>query len=218
MPADERIRVLIVDDHELVAKGLAALLGELDDVEVVGLADSSKLAVDRVGGLRPQVVLMDYRLGDRDGVQTTREVRERYPDVQVVMLTGNTDQTVLAAALDAGCCGFLDKNAPLEDLGTAIRAAAEGEAHFSREILHKLVRLRRSTVPAARDLSEREREVLQLVADGQSPKQVAVALALSLHTVRNHLRHAMEKFDAHTKLEAVVAAARLGLITIDHDA
>jgi DNA-binding NarL/FixJ family response regulator len=213
----EHVRVLIVDDHELVAKGLASLLSDLDDVEVVGLADSSKLAIDRVASLHPRVVLMDYRLGDRDGIETTKEIRARFPDTEVVMLTASTDQTVLAGALDAGCCGFLDKNAPLEDLAAAVHAAAEGEAYFSREILNKLVRLRRTVHPAARELSEREREVLQMAAEGLAPKQIATALQLSLHTVRNHLRHTMEKLDAHTKLEAVVVAARLGLIELSRE-
>ena len=217
MTAAGPITVLIVDDHELVAKGLESLLAEVDGVEVVGLADSSRLAMDRIAGLHPAVVLMDYRLPDLDGVQTTRLVRERFPATNVVMLTASTDPSVLAGALDAGCCGFLDKTAPLEDLEAGIRAAADGEAYFSREVLNKLVRLRRSAEPVTHDLSEREREMLQLVADGRSPKEIAVKLHLSLHTVRNHLRHAMEKFDAHTKLEAVVAAARLGLVTIDRE-
>jgi DNA-binding NarL/FixJ family response regulator len=218
MTADAPVTVVIVDDHELVAKGLASLLEELDDVEVVGMADSVKLAMDRVAGLLPQVVLMDYRLGDGDGVQATREIRARFPQINVVMLTGNTEQTVLAAALDAGCCGFLDKNAPLEDLAKAVIAAADGESYFSRDILNKLVRLRRTPAAALpAELSDREREVLQMAADGSSPKEIALGLHVSIHTVRNHLRHTMEKLDAHTKLEAVVAAARLGLITISRD-
>lgn len=209
------ITVLIVDDHEVVALGLRALLVDVDGVEVVGTATTSADAIRSVAERRPDVVLMDYRLPDGTGAETAIAIRAAGIDTNIVMITSVADRRVLAQALDAGCCGFLSKNSDRADLIDAITAAAHGESYFTRDVLKHLVHLRRFDEVGQSDLSDREIEVLQLTADGRHPDDIAKQLHLSAHTVKNHLRHAMNKLEAHTKLEAVVMAVRARLISID---
>lgn len=207
--------VVIVDDHEVVALGLESLLDDADGIDVIGSATTSEAAVALVTKLRPDVVLMDYRLPDGTGADTARAFRDAALGVNVVMVTSFADRRVLAQALDAGCCGFLSKNSDRADLIDAIEAAAAGESYFTRDVLKHLVHLRRFDDVGQTELSEREVEVLQLTADGHFPEEIADRLHLSAHTVKNHLRHAMAKLDAHTKLEAVVKAIRARLISIE---
>ena len=131
------------------------------------------------------------------------------------MVSSSVDRRVLGQAVDAGCCGYVSKNADRADLVGAIRAAAAGESYFTSDVLTHLVHLRRFDQVDQIELTEREIEVLQATADGQSPEAIADALYLSPHTVKNHLRHAMAKLDAHTKLDAVIKALRLRLISIE---
>ena len=209
------ITVLIVDDHEVVALGLRALLDDDDRIEVIGTATTGAEAVAIVAERRPDVVLMDYRLPDGTGAETARTLRDTGADTNVVMITSVADRRVLSQALDAGCCGFLSKNSDRADLVDAITRAARGESYFTRDVLKHLVHLRRFDEVGQSELSDREVEVLQLTADGCSSDEIAERLHLSAHTVKNHLRHAMNKLDAHTKLEAVVTALRARLISID---
>ena len=176
------------------------------------------VAVARIAVARrhvPDVVVMDYRLAGGDGVTATRQVLAEVPAASVVMLTGQADRNVLAEALDAGVCSFLSKQAPATELVAAVRAAASGDSYFTPDVLAKLVRLRRDEARSpAGALNPREREVLQLVADGHSVAEIGRELHLSVHTVRNHLRHAMQKLGVHTKLDAVLAATRAGVIRL----
>lgn len=209
------ITVAIVDDHEVVALGLKALLDDSDDIDVVGSATTCAEAVKLVTKSRPDVVLMDYRLPDGTGAETARAFKNAGFDTKVVMITSVADRRVLSQALDAGCYGFLSKNSDRADLIDAITAAAAGESYFTRDVLKHLVHLRRFDDIGNTELTDREVEVLQLTADGMYPEEVAKQLHLSAHTVKNHLRHAMTKLDAHTKLEAVVKAVRARIISID---
>jgi DNA-binding NarL/FixJ family response regulator len=209
------ITVVVIDDHEVVALGLTALLADADGLDVIGTATTCAAAVQLVTKKRPDVVLMDYRLPDGTGADTARAFKEAQLGVNVVMITSVADRRVLSQALDAGCCGFLSKNSDRADLIEAITAAAAGESYFTRDMLKHLVHLRRFDDVGQAELSDREIEVLQLTADGMYPDEVAKTLHLSAHTVKNHLRHAMSKLDAHTKLEAVVKAVRARLISIE---
>jgi DNA-binding NarL/FixJ family response regulator len=210
--------VVIVDDHEVVALGLSALLDDADGIEVIGLATTCEDAIKLVIKKRPDVVLMDYRLPDGTGAETARAFNDAKLETNVVMITSVADRRVLSQALDAGCCGFLSKNSDRADLIDAISAAAAGESYFTRDVLKHLVHLRRYDDIGQTELSDREIEVLQLAADGLHPEEIAKKLHLSAHTVKNHLRHAMTKLDAHTKLEAVVKAVRARLISIEDSA
>lgn len=211
----ELIRVLIVDDHDVVALGLKALLEDEPDIAVVSIGRTADEAVSAATKHAPDVVLMDYRLPDGDGTGATTKIRQMADAPQVVMITAVADRKVLGEALDAGCIGFVSKNADRADLVGAVRAAAADDSYFTHDMLKHLVNLRRFDQVDGAALSHRECEVLQLTAYGRSPAQIADELHLSSHTVKNHLRNAMAKLDAHTKLDAVVKAARARIISID---
>lgn len=217
MPASDAnpITVVLVDDHEMVALGLRALLSDEPGVDVVGWAGNVADAVRIVEQHRPDVVMMDYRLPDGTGADAARAIAELPDPPGVVMATSVVDRRVLGQALEAGCCGFISKHADRRDLLDAIRAAATHDSYFTRDVLQHLVQLRRFEPVDGVELSEREIAVLQATADGASPEQIAAQLFLSAHTVKNHIRHAMTKLEAHTKLEAVVKAIRARIISID---
>lgn len=211
----ESIRIVIVDDHEVVALGLKALLSDEEDFDVVGTATTVADAEVLLAELEPDVALVDYRLPDGSGVELMVALGAAVDPPGVVMVTAAADRRVMSQALDAGCLGFLSKNADRADLVASVRAAAKGESHFTPDVVRHLTHLRRFEQFDSEDLSPRECEVLQLSAYGRSPEDIAQELFLSLHTVRNHIRNAMTKLQAHSKLEAVVKAARLRLISID---
>lgn len=209
------IRVLVVDDHQIVALGLVALLEDDQSCEVVAVVASGAEALEAVTKYQPQVVLMDYRLPDGTGADATRAIRALNAPPGVVMVTSVADRHVMAQALDAGCCGFLSKNADRRDLVAAVVAAARNESFFTKDVLTHLVHLKRFDDVDSTELTEREIEVLQETANGLTPEQIAEQLYLSSHTVKNHLRHTMAKLDSHTKLDAVVKAARARVISLD---
>ncbi len=215
--AGETIRIVIVDDHEVVALGLKALLSEEIDFDVVGTATTVAKAQAVVTEMEPHVVLVDYRLPDGSGIDVVSALRATPEPPGVVMVTAAADKRVLSQALDAGCLGFLSKNADHADLVASVRAAAKGESHFTPDVVRHLSNVRRFEQFDTDELSQRECEVLQLSAIGKSPEEIAAELFLSLHTVRNHIRNSMTKLQAHSKLEAVVKAARLRIITLDDD-
>ncbi|MGO8824227.1 MAG: response regulator [Acidimicrobiales bacterium] len=208
------IRVLLVDDHEMVAGCLAAAVGAEPGLEVVGTAGSVAECLRLTRGLLPDVVVMDLRLsdneGDADGLAATRRLRAMLPDVSVVMLTAHPDRHVAREALDAGCCGFVAKRGHLDELVAAIRAAADGSTWFPHEVVGP-------TPKSGTDVSAREHEVLTLMASGHSTRDIAEELGLSLHTTRNHIRNLMAKLGAHSRLDAVVVAARCGLVRVPDD-
>lgn len=210
------IRVVIVDDHDTVGFGLKALICDEPDIEVVAIVGTVEAAVASAMRHRPQVMLIDYRLPDGTGADATRTIRAFDDPPAVVMITADADRRVLALALDAGCAGFVSKHADRLDILSAVRAAAADDSYFTRDVLKHLAHLRRFDQIDDIELGERETEVLQLTADGFSPDEIAAMLFLSPHTVKNHLRHAMAKLHAHTKLDAVVKAVRARLISIDH--
>lgn len=209
------VRVLIVDDHRLMAESLAAALSTEDDLEIVGLASTSAEALAMARRQRPSVVLMDVRLPDADGVVAASEVEKLDPAIKVVMLTGFDDDSALSRAIDAGCAGFLRKSSDLGTVVDAVRRADSGEPVFSADDLSRLVRQLRGDTPVGGDLTLREREVLQLLAEGATTDVLAEALFISKHTARSHVRNILAKLHAHSKLEAVAIALRSGLVTVD---
>jgi DNA-binding NarL/FixJ family response regulator len=209
------VRVLVVDDHEMVAEGLASVLEAEDDLTVVARAATMREAVDKSAELEPDVVLIDYRLPDGDGVAASREIRTVVPAAEFVMMTSSLEQPVVSDAMEAGFCGFVLKSAGIEELVTAVRAAGNGEAHFSADALLTFVKASRAAPRPVDSLTVREREVLQAIAAGRGTGEIASQLYISQHTVRNHVRSILTKLDAHTKLEAVVIAARAGIVDFD---
>jgi DNA-binding NarL/FixJ family response regulator len=204
---------VICDDHQVVADGLAALLAMEPGIEVVDVTNSMAEAVAAAREQRPDVVLMDYRLPDGNGAEATRAVKDVRPEAKVVMLTSFADEETLVAAIEAGCSGFVPKHKGTAELTVAIRLAADGEAVVSPDMLALLLpRLARSNRGLGHDLTPREREVLQLLSDGESKDQIGERLFLSPNTVRNHIQGVLSKLGAHSRLEAVAIAAREGLI------
>lgn len=207
------ITLLIVEDHKMVAAGLAAVLEDEQGIHVVGSAESVARAVSMAAALQPDVVLMDFRLPDARGGAGIAAVLASSPGSRVVTVTASREDEALAQVVEAGAMGFVRKDAPAEELVSAVTSVARGEAHFSRAAMASIVQGHRGP-PARQPLSGREVEVLQALADGNSVSQIAATLHLSQHTVRNHIRSAMAKLGVHTSLEAVVHAARTGLVDI----
>ena len=205
--AAHRTRVLLVDDHELVVEGFRRLLAEHDDLEVVGTAMTSSAGIQLARKLKPDVVVIDYLLPDADGATATARLLEDVPDAKVIMLTGSEDPRALRAALSAGCVGFLEKTSAPHRLPTAVRAVAAGETFMSTA---DLGRLREPRGQGLSTLTSREREILELMAEGKTNKAIAEELFVSTNTVRTHAQAILEKLGAHSKLEAVIIAHRLG--------
>ena len=212
--ASETIRVVIVDDHEMVARAIESFLNAQDGIEVVGTAadvDAGRAVVDRE---QPDVVLMDFKLPSGDGVTLAAALKDKHADLRVLILTGQHSDDVVTRAITEGCDGFLSKSAGVEEMIDAIRRAHGGEAVFTRNDLTRATRRMQSGGPPT-VLSERELEVLRCMADGASTAAIAESLYISLHTVRSHVRHILEKLGAHSKLEAVSMALRDGIVTVD---
>ena len=208
------IAVLIVDDHRMFAESLARLLADAQDLDVVGIATDGAEAISQAAALNPRVVLMDYQMPDRDGVSLATELRAAHPEMMVVMLTGLTDDRVLLAAIEAGCSGFLTKDRAAAEVVDAVRAAAAGEALISPAMLARLLpKLGRNYRPIGADLTDREKEVLSLLAGGWTNPNIATHLHLSINTVRNYVQAILTKLGAHSKLEAVATGVKEGIIS-----
>jgi len=189
-----------------------ALEGEAD-MHVVGTAGSVAHATAAARELRPDIVLMDYDLPDGNGAIATQAVRAESPVSRVVMVTSFSDEQVLIAAIEAGCSGFITKHKAVEEVVNAVRMVHAGEALISPSMLARLLpRLSRSYRGLGSDLTPREKEVLELLAQGLSNQAIAERLVISPHTVRNHVQNLLTKLHGHSKLEAVANAVREGII------
>jgi DNA-binding NarL/FixJ family response regulator len=209
----KRIRVLVVDDHEIFAHSLVRLLDSRPELKVVGTAGSISAAVVAALAYVPDVILMDFELPDGDGPQATEQIKSVTPEASVIMLTARTDDRSLARAISAGCCGLVRKTEPVEVLFDAIVAAHEDDAISAPQDLTPVLR---TLSPTRRrlgaTLTSRETEILQLMTAGLVNKQIAERLGVRLNTVRNHVQSILYKVNAHSKLEAVANAVREGLI------
>jgi putative two-component system response regulator len=210
---EKRIRVLVVDDHEIFAHSLVRLLGSKPEIRVVGTAGTVSDAIAAALAYEPDVILMDFELPDGDGPTATEQIKSLTPAVHVVMLTARTDDHAMVRAIAAGCSGFVRKEDAVEILLDAIVAANDGEVLTPPEELGPLLRqLRPTKRRLGSDLTARELEVLGLIASGLVNKQIAQRLHLTLNTVRNHVQNTFYKLQAHSKLEAVATAVREGII------
>jgi len=214
------VRVLVVDDQRVVREGLASLLGLISGIEVLGTAADGEEAIAAVEQLRPEVVLMDLRMPRCDGVEATRRLRLSHPDVKVVVLTTYADDRSVLDALRAGARGFLTKDAGAEEIRDAIAAVRRGEAAIDPVVQHHLVdavaRSSRQGQDSVRPelpdgLTEREAEVLALIADGLSNTDIAARLVVSEATVKSHVNHLFTKTGSRDRAQAVAYAYRHGL-------
>jgi len=212
-----KLRVMVVDDHQMVVQALVLAISREPDIEVVTTASTVREAVDRVSDAKPDVLLIDYYLPDGTGVDAVRALEA--PALKVVFLSSDRSDGAVLAALEAGACGYLVKSEPLDQLVAAVRRAGEGEILLQPGELVALLgrqreRQRREAEQqrVSSSLTAREREILQLMAQGLDNRAIAEFLHLALTTVRWYVQVMLEKLDVHSKLGAVARAAELGLI------
>jgi DNA-binding NarL/FixJ family response regulator len=207
------VRVLLVDDHPVVRVGLRGMLAAAGDIEVVGEAGSGNEAVVLAGTLAPDVVLMDLRMPEVDGVTATERIRAVHPSTRVVVLTTYDTDTDILRAIEAGAAGYLLKDASLDTLADAVRAAARGETVLAPPVAARLVdRMRTPTAPAGETLTPRETEVLALVARGLSNADIGRTLYIGGATVKTHLLRIFAKLDVNDRTAAVTVAMSRGLL------
>lgn len=193
----------------MFAESLSRLLTDEGEIAVVGTAASGSEAARLTDLLRPDVALIDVQLPDQDGVDVARMIRNDHPETRIVMLTGSTDERVMLASLDAGASAYITKDRAVTDVIDAVKLVNAGEAVVSPPMLAALLqRVSRGTAAVGSDLTDREREVLQLIRRGSTNKAIAAELYLSVHTIRNHVSTLLAKLGAHSKLQAVSIAER----------
>jgi len=211
-------KVLIADDHVIVREGLIALLNLVDEIMVVGEAADGQEVVEMTERLRPGVVLMDIRMAKLDGVQATREIKTRFPEVNVIALTNYDDDEYVFDCLRYGASGYLLKDVSPEDLVKAIRSAAQGESLVDPSVLNKVLtqfrHLTRNGSDRSGILSPREKEVLEALAQGLSNKEIARQLCITEKTVKAHFSSIYRKLNVTTRSQAIVGAVKNGLVNL----
>jgi DNA-binding NarL/FixJ family response regulator len=218
---DEGIRVLVVDDHQVVRRGLLAFLESEPDLEVVGDADGGRQALDLLArldseGRRPDVVVMDLQMEPLDGIESTRQIRARYDDVEVVALTSFAEEERVHAALAAGASGYLLKDADADAVAAGVRAAHRGELRLDPTVARRLMSSLRA---GPRDgltveLTSRELEVLRLVGAGKANKEISAELGISERTARTHVSNILSKLGLSSRTQAALWAVREGLVDV----
>lgn len=212
MTEQDRIRVLIVDDHAVVRSGLSAFLLAFDDLELAGEACGGEEAVQLCAQARPDVVLMDLVMPGIDGAAATRAIRQSYPDIQVIALTSFKEEELVQGALQAGAVGYLLKNVSAGELADAIRAANVGRPTLAPEAAQALIRATARQPEPAFDLTEREREVLALMVKGLDNPEIAARLVVSRSTVKFHVSSILSKLGVASRTEAVALALQRHLV------
>jgi DNA-binding NarL/FixJ family response regulator len=219
---DESIGVLVVDDHEVVRRGLLAFLDSEPDIEVLGQAGGGAQALELLAsmdaeGRRPDVIVMDLQMAPIDGIESTRRIRALYGDIEVVALTSFAEEERVHAALEAGASGYLLKDSDADDVAAAVRAAHRGELQLDPVIARRLMsslRERRGDEPAS-ELTTRELDVLRLVAAGKPNKQIAAELEISERTARTHVSRILRKLRLSSRTQAALWAVREGLVEVE---
>ncbi len=209
----ERIRVLVVDDHTLFRRGVSTLLSGRDDMEVVGEAANGQEALERARDLMPDVILMDIKMPETDGLTATKQIKTEMPYVRIMMLTVSETDEDLFEAVKAGAQGYLLKNVDPAYLIACVQQVQRGEVPLAPTMAAKI--LRELTAPTDLPppvLTGREREVLELLAAGKANKEIAVSLKISENTVKNHLRNILEKLHLQNRVQAALYAVRMGLV------
>ena len=215
------IRVLIADDHKIMLAGLRSLLEKQTDFEVIGEADNGRKAVQMAQEKKPDVVVMDVSMPDLNGIEATKQIIESLPETRVIALSMHSDKRFVMGMLRAGASGYLLKDCASQELANAIVQVAEGKKYLSPEITGVVINdfllgdSSEDVAIAASQLSPREREVLQLIAEGWSTKQIASHLYVSIKTIETHRRQIMKKLDLHSIADLTKYAIREGLTSIE---
>lgn len=225
--APDRTRLVIVDDHNLAREGLKDMLLDVPDIEVVGEAVNGREALLRCSQLYPDLLLMDVRMPEMDGLAATKEIKQRYPSISVLMVTMHENPDYLLEALKAGASGYVLKDAPQEEVISAVRRVREGESPLDPELAARLLRrLAAETVGRRRSvhrigpletLTPRELEVLGLMKLGRTNRQIAQDLVISLGTAKNHVEHIIAKLGVSDRTQAVVRALELGILGLSEE-
>jgi two-component system response regulator NreC len=214
------IRILLADDHKITRQGLRSLLEKQHDMEVIAETEEGRTAVRLVRELLPDVVIMDVTMPDLNGIEATRQIVGEFPDVKVIALSMHSDSLFVTEMLRSGASAYLLKDCAFEELARAIHTVTAGKTYLSPSISGVVVddylhRLSKADFSDSRVLTDREREVLQLMAEGKSTKQIALKLHISVKTVETHRRQMMDKLDIHTVAELTKYAIRKGLTSLE---
>lgn len=207
------IRIMLVDDHTMVRRGLATFLLVFDDFKLVGEAENGANAIQICAEVLPDVILMDMVMPEMDGASATRAIRQKFPQVQVLALTSFKEGELIKSALEAGAIGYVLKDISADDLARAIRAAHAGRATLSPDVAQVIVRDASQPPEPGLDLTERERAVLALMVEGLNNTQIAGRLTISPSTVKSHVSNILSKLGVSSRTEAVTLALRHGLVT-----
>jgi DNA-binding NarL/FixJ family response regulator len=217
---DEAVRVLVVDDQELFRRGLTMLLSVEEGIEVVGEAGDGVEGTELASSTAPDVVLLDVRMPKRSGIEACKAIKDAVPSAKIIMLTVSDEEADLYEAVKSGASGYLLKDSSIEEVAQAVRVVADGQSLISPSMAVKLIdefkqmsRPERDQMPGLR-LTERELEVLRLVARGLNNREIAKELFISENTVKNHVRNILEKLQLHSRMEAVMYAVREKLLDI----
>ncbi len=214
----DKIKILVVDDHAIMRDGIHALLSLHNDIEVVGEASEGKEAIEKVQELAPDVVVMDIAMPGMDGLEATRRIRKKNPKVKVIILTQHDNREYILSCVKAGAAGFVPKRALGSELVAAIRAVHKGDSFLypsaAAALIEDYLQQAKEEDPYDR-LTARQREILKLIADGHTSREIADMLFLSLKTVLGHRTKIMGKLDLHNSTELIKYAMRKGLVTMD---
>ena len=207
------IRIMIVDDHAMVRRGLATILKVFEDLQLAGEAENGEVAVRLCGEIVPDVILMDMVMPGMDGAMATRAIRQQFPQVQVIALTSFKEGELIKNALEAGAIGYLLKDVSADDLVRAIRGAYAGRATLSTEVAQALVETANQPPPPGLNLTERERDVLILMVEGLNNTQIAGKLTVSPSTIKSHVSNILAKLGVASRTEAVTLALRNNMVS-----
>lgn len=212
MSEEQPIRVLLVDDHAMVRRGLATFLLVFDDLVLAGEAANGLEAIHACARLKPDIVLMDLAMPEMDGVAATRQIRQRYPEIQVIALTSFKEMALIQNALHAGALGYLLKDVSADELAQAIRSAHAGQATLSPDAVQALVIGANQPPPPGHNLTKRERTVLALLVRGLNNTEIAAELVVSPATIKSHVSHILAKLGVASRTEAAAVAIRHHLL------
>lgn len=207
------IKVMVVDDHPIVRDGLKNMFLVFDDLELIGEAESGEEALGFCQQHTPDVILMDILMPGMNGIQATRAVLEKHPQIKIIVLTSYPQDDLVQEALEAGAIGYMLKNAQIDDLADSIRAAISGQPTLSPEATHALIRVKAGPLTPGRNLSPRERDVLSLIAQGLNNDEIAERLVISPATARHHVSACLQKLGAKNRAEAAALAIKHGLVS-----
>jgi len=214
MNTSQTIQVMLVDDHNVVRSGLATFLRAYDDLELVGEAKNGLEALNLCRKKKPDVILMDLMMPEMDGIAATRAILADYPDIKIIAMTSFEEEDLVQGVLAAGAISYLLKNVSSDELAAAIRAAFLGRSTLSPEAATALIHATRPTKQPSFDLTEREREVLNLVVQGHSNQQIADAMVITVATVKAHISNILSKMEVSSRTEAIAYAIKHKIVTL----